>query len=146
MRTLVTYRYTTKQEKCGGQTDPNPVETRIRELSQQITQDLLSQNDDRRTINQALLHEMLLEWGKLSEYYKRSCYKSKTPDDVDLEMSLFLVANYQKWRDKLHVYMASASRRGDQEEAEELDEASNTLEYEMDLILKAIRDWDIFGQ
>lgn len=120
------------------------IERRIRVVSQQLENELLLQmkSNQVKRINPALLAEMISEWTKLAHYYEQSCYGAKSRDEADLEMSLFIVLNYQVWSHNLQTFMASASQSGNLEEAEELDDALNMLEGMMDNILKVTRDWD----
>ena len=123
------------------------IERRIREISLEIDKKLLAQQTAQQfpqRINMSLLHLMLAEWNKLAKYYEHTNWERNGQEQKkpDLEISVFILQNYLSWVQTLLIFMGGASKRDENQLADELGDALSMLENCMQEIFAACRDED----
>jgi hypothetical protein len=95
-------------------------------------------------VDTELLEAMINQWSKLRQYYEYSVDDQSDNHEPDLEMSLYMIANYLSWRDSVSSMKQSAKLSGEQEREKIVESLLTTLENSMSRILKTTRSLDQF--
>lgn len=121
------------------------IELRIRKISYEIRKQMLeNQRLGNFELDISKFSTMLDEWDNLASYYENANWDYSTRDQIDTEISLFIVDNYLRWKHSLLIRLADAQKRDNIELVDNLEDSLDRLEMYMEKIFKTIVDEDDF--
>lgn len=121
------------------------IELKIRKISYEISKQMLeNQRSGKFELDISKFSTMLDEWDNLSSYYENANWDYSSRDQIDTEISLFIVDNYLRWKHSLLVRLGGAQKSKNIELVDDLEDALDRLEMYMEKIFKTIVDEDDF--